>query len=153
MTAADGPVLTVAGPLDPTLFTLLTRSHLGLTGEPLVPDGAGPDWLYEDAPFGLLAHTEEPDPRFVYANRTAQDRFASTWDQLVGTRSRLAAEPDAQEDRDRLLAAVTRDGFFRGYRGRRIGRTGRRFWIEDVTMWNLLDEDGARVGQAARFAG
>ncbi|CAB4891505.1 unannotated protein [freshwater metagenome] len=153
MTAPDGPALAPTGPLDPGLFALLTRGHLALVGDPLVPAGADARWLYEDAPFGLLAHAAEEDPRFVYANRHAQDRFASTWDGLVGTRSRLAAEPDAQEDRDRLLAAVARDGVFRGYRGRRIGRTGHRFWIEDVTMWNLVDGDGATVGQAARFAG
>lgn len=153
MTAPGRPALDPTGTLDAALFALLTRSHLALVGEPLVPAGADARWLYEDAPFGLLAHATEDDPRFVYANRLAQERFASTWQGLVGTRSRLAAEPDAQEDRDRLLAAVARDGFVTGYRGRRIGRDGHPFWIEEVTMWDLLDADGFRIGQAARFAG
>lgn len=141
------------GPLHPALFALLADCHTRFVGRPLVPDGAGPEWLYRDAPFGVLAHTGEADPRFVYANALAQERFASTWDGLVGTPSRLSAEPDAQEDRRRLLDAVERDGFSTGYRGRRIARDGRRFWIEDVTMWNLVDDRGARIGQAARFAG
>jgi hypothetical protein len=33
----------------------------------------------------------------------------------------------------------------------RITKSGRRFWIEDVTMWNLVDDDGIRRGQAAVF--
>ena len=30
-------------------------------------------------------------------------------------------------------------------------RSGREFWIEDATLWNLVDDRGARLGQAARF--
>ncbi|WP_440107647.1 MEKHLA domain-containing protein [Streptosporangium sp. H16] len=59
--------------------------------------------------------------------------------------------PDRREDRRRLLDAVHRDGFATGYRGQRIAKSGRRFWIEDVTMWNLVDGDGVLVGQAATF--
>lgn len=144
-------LLSATGPLDEALFARLADDHLRLVGHALAPAGAGAAWLF-DAPFGVLAHTGGPDPRFVYANRTALARFAATWDQLVGTHSRLSAEPDAREDRQRLLDAVERDGFVSGYRGPRIARDGRRFWIEDVTMWNLLDDRGVRVGQAARFS-
>lgn len=139
-------------PLDPALFALLTRSHERIVGRPLTPAGAGPGWLYRDAPFGLLAHEGGEDPRFVYANRTAQVRFEYPWEQLVGLPSRLSAEPDDRAERRRLLEAVERDGFIDDYRGRRISRTGARFWIEDATVWNLVDDRGVRVGQAARFA-
>ncbi|MFI6937526.1 MEKHLA domain-containing protein [Streptomyces sp. NPDC050287] len=36
-----------------------------------------------------------------------------------------------------------------GYRGIRVGKSGRPFWIEDVTMWDLIDADGTMHGQAA----
>lgn len=140
------------GPLDPAFFALLTTSHERLVGGPLVPEGAGPEWLYLEAPFGLLAHDGADDPRFVYANAAAQARFEYDWDAFVGLPSRLSAEPDARDERRRLLDDVLRDGFSTGYRGRRVTRTGRTFWIEDATLWNLLDATGARVGQAARFA-
>lgn len=65
--------------------------------------------------------------------------------------SRRSAEPVRQQDRDALIAAVSEHGFVRGYRGVRIASSGRRFWIEDVTMWNLLDADGCHLGQAALF--
>jgi hypothetical protein len=66
-------------------------------------------------------------------------------------RSRLSTEPDRREDRDRLLEAVAQRGFVEGYRGVRISKSGRRFWVEDVTMWNLVDDDDIRRGQAAVF--
>ncbi|MCZ6804584.1 MAG: MEKHLA domain-containing protein [Proteobacteria bacterium] len=33
----------------------------------------------------------------------------------------------------------------------RISSTGNRFWVEDATIWNLLDEKGIYCGQAAVF--
>jgi PAS domain-containing protein len=136
---------------DPGFFRLLTDSHQRFVGRPLAAPDLSAAWVYEDAPFGLLAHDADPDPRFVYANRTAQQCFEYPWDEFVGLRSRLSAEPDGQEDRNRLLADVDAQGFATGYRGRRIAKSGRRFWIEDVTMWNIVDAAGVRVGQAAIF--
>ncbi|MGW4909079.1 MEKHLA domain-containing protein [Streptomyces sp. NPDC004270] len=135
---------------------LLLTSHERLTGTPLCPS-VFPDaeeaarWLYESAPFGLLAHDAGPDPVFVYANATAQKCFEYGWEEFVRLPSRLSAEPDAQGDRDAFVRSVTERGFASGYRGLRIARSGRRFWIEDVTMWNLLDADGTCHGQAAVF--
>jgi PAS domain-containing protein len=138
--------------LDSGFFNLLTASHLRFVGRPLVPAQADARWLYEDAPFGLLAHDTDADPRFVYANLTAQRAFEYGWDEFTSLRSRFSAEPQNQEDRDQLLAAVARDNFFSGYRGRRIAKSGRRFWIEDVTLWTLVHPDGRPAGQAATFS-
>jgi PAS domain-containing protein len=136
---------------DPDFFRLLVDSHQRFVGEPLVDPVATARWLYEEAPFGLLAHDADADPRFVYANRTAQRCFEYGWDEFTGLRSRLSAEPDRQEDRNRLLTEVREHNFSTGYRGLRIAKSGRRFWIEDVTMWNLVTDSGVRVGQAAVF--
>jgi PAS domain-containing protein len=126
-----------------------------LVGRPLILDAESPAalaaWLYDKAPFGLLAHDAEIDPRFTYANKTAQRAFEYNWDEFTCLRSRLSTEPDRREDRDRLLEAVAQRGFVEGYRGVRISKSGRRFWVEDVTMWNLVDDDGIRRGQAAVF--
>ncbi|MBI4756459.1 MAG: MEKHLA domain-containing protein [Betaproteobacteria bacterium] len=35
--------------------------------------------------------------------------------------------------------------------GTHLARTGRRFWIEDVTVWNLVDAAGRTHGQAATY--
>jgi PAS domain-containing protein len=136
---------------DPDFFALLAGSHLRLVGGPLAGKGATAAWVYEEAPFGLLAHDTAEDPRFVYANRTAQSCFEYDWAEFVGLPSRLSAEPGDREQRQRFVRSVERDGFATGYRGRRIARSGRRFWVEDLTMWNLVDESGSYHGQAAVF--
>jgi PAS domain S-box-containing protein len=143
-------------PTDPAFAELLLSSHLRLVGEPLCPavGKTGQDaarWLYEQASFGLLAHDTSTDPRFVYANRTAQDCFGYSWDEFVGLPSRLSARPDGQEDREAFVRAVTVHHYATGYRGIRVGKRGQAFWIEDVTMWDLMDTHGRIHGQAAVF--
>jgi hypothetical protein len=56
-----------------------------------------------------------------------------------------------QEERERLLATVARQGYSDNYRGIRIARSGRRFWIENAIVWNLLDAQNRYCGQAAMF--
>ncbi|GHF45631.1 PAS domain S-box-containing protein [Amycolatopsis bartoniae] len=136
---------------DEDFAQLLNSSHERVVGRPLLPGGS-PDarWLYEDAPFVLLAHDTSDDPLFVYANRMAQRCFEYSWDEFVGLPSRLSAEAPDRDERDRLMAGVRRQGFVESYRGLRIAKSGRRFWLEDATVWNLVDADGALRGQAAR---
>ena len=136
---------------DPSFFAVLTGSYARRLGETLVPAGADAAWLYEAAPFAVLAHDGATDPRFVYANRAAQACFGYTRAELVGLPSRLSAEAPERAERQRLLDAVARDGFTRGYRGLRIAKDGRRFWIEHAVVWQL-DRDGVSLGQAATFS-
>jgi PAS domain S-box-containing protein len=136
---------------DPDFFAVLTGSYARRLGEPLVPPGADAAWLYGQAPFAVLAHDGAADPRFIYANRAAQACFGYTQEEMVGLPSRLSAEMPERAERQRLLDAVARDGFTRGYRGLRIAKDGRRFWIEQAVVWQL-DRDGVIVGQAATFS-
>jgi hypothetical protein len=138
--------------VDPALFALLAGSYARLTGERLSPEGCGAEWLYFDAPFAVLAHDEGPDPRFIYGNRTAQTCFEYGWSELVGLPSRLSAQTAERAERQRLLDAVRRDGVVTGYRGLRIAKSGRRFWIDDGVIWQLVDEQGVVRGQAALFS-
>jgi hypothetical protein len=103
------------------------------------------------APFAVLSHDAARDPLFNYANQTALNLFAMEWKEIIGLPSRLSAERQNQESRERLLAEVAAKGYVDDYRGIRIGRHGRRFSIEHVTIWNLLDARGIHCGQAAAF--
>ncbi|MCJ2143919.1 MEKHLA domain-containing protein [Methylobacterium sp. E-066] len=136
---------------DPDFFAVLTGSYRRRLGAALVPEGADAAWLYEQAPFVVLAHDGGADPCFTYANRAAQACFGYARHELVGLPSRLSAEAPERAERQRLLDAVARDGFTRGYRGLRIAKGGRRFWIEQAVVWQL-DRDGVSVGQAATFS-
>jgi hypothetical protein len=100
----------------------------------------------------ILAHGVEADPVFFYGNRQALERFDITAQQLIGMPSRLSAETIDQDERERLLGEVSRRGFIDNYAGVRISATGRRFRIEQATVWNLIDAEGHRHGQAAVFS-
>ena len=139
---------------DDSFAQLLLSSYRRLTGTPLFPSEPAGDTarrLYENAPFGLLAHDTGADPIFIYANRTAQQCFEYSWAEFVRLPSRLSAAAEGQSDREKFVRSVTEHGYASGYRGLRIAKSGRRFWIEDVTMWNLVDADGTHHGQAAVF--
>jgi MEKHLA domain len=137
---------------DAAFYELLTGSFARLLGRPLVPAEANAAWLYRVAPFAVVAHNTDADPRFVYANIAAQTCFEYSWAEFTALPSRLSAEPMERAERQRLLDAVTRDGFIADYRGVRIAKSGRRFWIEDAIVWQLIDRDGNLRGQAATFS-
>lgn len=139
--------------VNPAFFKLLSTSYTRLLGKSLTPGGmsveAAARWLYEDAPFGLLAHNTGADPLFVYGNKAVQRRFEYTWQELTALPSRLSAEAPNREERQAFLDRVQKDGYVTGYRGLRIAKSGKRFWIEDATVWQLTDELGTYRGQAA----
>ncbi|VVB49090.1 MEKHLA domain-containing protein [Beijerinckiaceae bacterium RH AL1] len=150
------PVMTVTSATDPAaILALIIDSHRRIVGRSLADARLSPDaqaqWLDTDAPFGLLAHDTQPDPCFIYANLAALSCFEYPDDELIGMPSRLTAEPPDRDERQRLLDAVAHDGFVDGYRGLRIAKSGRRFWIEDVTVWMLVDAAGTTQGQAAVY--
>jgi PAS domain-containing protein len=137
---------------DPEFFTLLTGSYARLVGAPLVPTGKGAVWLYREAPFVVLAHNTEPDPIFIYANEAAQACFGYSWEEFMTLASRLSAEPADQAARQTLLDAVAKNGFMTGYGGVRVAKSGARFRIEHGIVWELIDLEGVRRGQAATFS-
>jgi MEKHLA domain len=143
---------------DPDFFELLVSSYRRTVGlEPaFLEPGQRPSaaWLYEESRHAVLAHNTDPDPPFIYANKAAQACFEYGWDEIVSLPSRLSAEPVDREERQRLLDSVARHGFATGYSGLRIAKSGRRFFIEDGVVWQLIDGDGdgAVRGQAATFA-
>ncbi|HSY20366.1 MAG TPA: MEKHLA domain-containing protein [Candidatus Acidoferrales bacterium] len=137
---------------------LLARSLKRWTGRELLPEfpaGGSPaefaDKLFH-APFVQVSHGVEADPVLNYGNATALKLWEMTWEELTRTPSRLTAEAPNREERARLLAAVTANGFIDDYSGIRISKTGRRFRIAQATVWNLVDEGGVYRGQAAMFS-
>ncbi|WP_246066852.1 MEKHLA domain-containing protein [Paenibacillus koleovorans] len=100
----------------------------------------------------VLSHGLEPDPILNYGNAAALELWEMDWATFTQTPSRLTAEPLGREARERFMQQVRRDGYVAEYTGIRVSATGRRFYIVDALVWNLLDEDGAPYGQAAAFA-
>ena len=135
-------------------IALLCRSHLQLTGNPLIEPGPSDQdtarriW---EAPFVVLSHNTTDDPILTYGNQAALRLFEMTWDELITTPSRFTAEAPERDERARLLQRVHDHGFIDDYTGIRISKSGHRFRIHRATVWNLIDTDGQKQGQAATF--
>lgn len=131
---------------------ILRASYLHWTGEPDFNEAIGQKSAVEalfTAPFAVLSHGIGIDPIFNYGNQRALDLFEMSWDEFTTLPSRLSAEVINQEERAKLLAAVTKHGYINNYSGIRIAKSGRRFMIRNATVWNLLTLDGQYYGQAA----
>ncbi|MEZ6124125.1 MAG: MEKHLA domain-containing protein [Planctomycetaceae bacterium] len=104
------------------------------------------------APFVVVAHGTEADPLLNYGNQTALDLWLMSLADFIGTPSRMTAEPMHRDERARLLERTRQHGYIDDYSGIRIASTGQRFRIHQATVWNVIDEHDAVVGQAAAFA-
>ncbi|MGR9107093.1 MAG: MEKHLA domain-containing protein [Gammaproteobacteria bacterium] len=103
------------------------------------------------APFALLSHGAEADPLFNYVNRSGQQLFEMTWLEMIGMPSRYSAESASREERERLLRQVFERGYIDDHQGVRISKSGRRFFVSNTIVWNLLGADGKYCGQAAKI--
>jgi len=104
------------------------------------------------APFVVASHGIEADPILNYGNAQALRLWEMSWEEFVTTPSRVTAEPVNQAERARMLQHASTQGLIRDYRGVRISRTGKRFLVEQATVWNVLDRNQNTVGQAATFS-
>lgn len=132
----------------------LLRSFQHWTGSALLESTDEPTAIAQqlfEAPFVVLSHGIEADPIYNYGNQAALDLWELDWDQFTQMPSRLSAEPIEQIERDRLLQQAKQQGYISDYQGVRISSTGKRFRIENVILWDVLDETGQRCGQAATF--
>ena len=133
---------------------LLLDSYQRWTGKSLIrrSTAEGDSATLFTAPFVVVSHGTEADPLLNYGNRTALDLWEMSLEQFLGTPSRETAEPVHRDERAELLRRTTEDGFIDDYSGIRISSSGRRFRIHQATVWNVVDENGDRVGQAAAFS-
>lgn len=134
---------------------ILLCSYRRFLGEELIPrTGSAEDQsraLFE-ADFVVVSHGTQADPILNYGNQAALNLWEMDLETLLQTPSRMTAEPVHRDERAKLLERTSRDGYVDDYRGIRIASTGRRFLIEKAIVWNLLNDNGERVGQAATFS-
>lgn len=130
----------------------IATSFAALLGRDLVPPSTDPVMALWNAPFVIVAHGTEPDPVFFFGNHRALAAFETDATAFARMPSRLSAEVPLREERQALLARVSRDGFIDDYAGVRISAQGRRFRIDRAIVWNLVDASGRVHGQAATFS-
>jgi len=133
-------------------LNLLVSSYHRLTGRHLIDPNQSDQWhACWTAPRVIVAHGTQADPIFFYGNQLALNVFELDFVASTQLPSRFSAEPLLRDERDALLARVRDHGFIDDYAGVRISASGRRFRIEQATVWDLLDADAQRHGQAATF--
>jgi hypothetical protein len=134
---------------------LLLNSFRHWVGRELLERVGDPDYqaraLFQ-SPFVVVSHGIEEDPLLNYGNQVALEVWELTWGQLVKTPSRLMAEPVNRAEREWMLEQARTRGYLDTYQGVRITSTGRRFLVENAFIWNVVDAEGQRVGQAATFS-
>ena len=129
----------------------VAKSFERLLGRPLVEPSQDLVEAMWNAPRAILAHGTEADPILFFGNRCALRCFEADVASFLTMPSRLTAEAPLRQERQALLDRVRADGFIDDYAGVRISARGRRFRIENAIVWNVLDDAGERLGQAATF--
>jgi hypothetical protein len=134
---------------------LLLDSFRHWMGEDLLERGGSPaeqaQALFE-APFVVISHGTESEPILNYGNQAALELWEMTWEQLTSTPSRQTAEPQNRQERARMLALAEEQGYCSGYGGIRVSASGKRFLVMGASVWNVLDHQSRRIGQAATFS-
>lgn len=157
--ATLGSFLTSAEPWKSPEFMkhtqVLLNSYQKYLGKDLIERSDDPEdesrRLFE-APFVVVSHGTQADPILNYGNQTALSLWEMDLPTLTSRPSRLTAEPMHRDERAQMMERAARDGFVDDYRGIRITKSGKRFLIEKAIVWNLVDDNGHRIGQAATFS-
>lgn len=152
MKREDGPQVPTSDLI--AQVELISTSYFRLFGAPLLPAGLFGDALFRaawDAPFVLVSHDTQAEPKFNFGNREALLLWEMELGEFLGLESRYSAEEEHREERARMLKQVAKTGFFSDYHGVRASKNGRRFRIERALVFNLTSPSGAALGQAAIF--
>lgn len=120
-----------------------------LDGTLMVQEAAEALW---NAPFVCASH--DASDVFNYGNKAALSLWGLSWDEFVGlpsTKSADEADEAIQSERRALLDEAAATGVIRNYSGVRQTSEGRRFRINDATVWTITDKGGNKTGQAVVF--
>ena len=104
------------------------------------------------APFVVYSHNTDPDPLYNYGNEQGLKLWEMDWQELITTPSRTTTQPLEREERAKFLEQTISKGYITDYQGIRISKKGTKYKIDNVTVWNLTDNQGKYCGQAATFS-
>jgi hypothetical protein len=99
--------------------------------------------------FALLTHRGDAAATLNYGNARALALWDCGWEAFTAMSSRDTAPAQGRATREAMMERVLSHGFVAGYSGERISRGGRRFLIQDATVWRLRADDGTPFGVAA----
>jgi hypothetical protein len=117
--------------------------------DPSIQTSAG---LHNNERYAVLSHGTQDDPIYNYFNRAALLTFQYPEDEVYSIPSRYSAPAGpSREEREQLMKRSVQDVWQRYPKAVRQGKNGDIFQLTNVLLWNVYDDDGNRVGQAALF--
>lgn len=136
------------------ILLLIDNSFITHTGYKLpAPENISEryNWLHTQAPYGLLVHNNNDDPKFIYANQQALHCFKYSEQEMMGMPSRFSASEKDRRERQDLLSLVMKNGIACNYTAPRINKFRQAIIIHDGVVWQIYNADNQFVGQAALF--
>jgi hypothetical protein len=104
------------------------------------------------SPFAVFSHGNQPDPIYNYGNKIGLELWERNWNELVTMPSRLSASPVNRLQRQQSLDQASQQGYIDNYQGIRVSKTGKKYQVKNLTLWNLTDQNNQYCGQAATFS-
>ncbi|MDA7691411.1 MEKHLA domain-containing protein [Methylophilaceae bacterium] len=101
---------------------------------------------FNECSFSIASH--DSNGLFNYLNKAALSLFKVSLDQVIGKPSTMTAPESEQKERNTLLNQVNSHGFIKNYKGVRVASDGKLFQIKDATIWNIVDKESIKIGQA-----
>jgi hypothetical protein len=151
-----GPILPPPGAANDWHGDFIRRvldAFARVTGQELLAgtgsDAAGPGHGCYFGDFALLTHRGDAAATLNYGNARALALWECDWEAFTAMSSRDTAPAQGRAAREVMMDRVLSRGFVAGYSGERVSRTGRRFLIQDATVWRLRDKDCTPFGVAA----
>jgi hypothetical protein len=109
--------------------------------------------IHSNTRYAVLSHGNQTDPIYNYFNEAALQQFEWPESEIYSLHSRYSA-PDGtlRRDRDEAIQSIARREELRIIpTAVRQTKYGTQFQLVNVTLWNVYDNDGVRLGQTAWF--
>lgn len=135
---------------------LSSESLYKFTGQSLLDvmdDVSSFDEIHSNERFAVLSHGNQTDPIYNYFNKAALNQFEWPESEIYSLPSRYSAPDGAlRSDREQMLKTVEQQEEVRIIpTAIRQTKSGTQFQLTNVTLWNVFDDSGVRVGQTAWF--
>ena len=101
----------------------------------------------------VLSHGNQTDPIYNYFNKAALQQFEWPESEIYSLQSRYSAPDGAlRRNRDEAIQSIAQLEQVRILpTAIRQTKSGVQFQLVNVTLWNVYDTDGVRLGQTAWF--
>lgn len=112
------------------------------------------DQVHDNERYAVLSHGNQTDPIYNYFNKGALLQFQYPQEKVYSLPSRCSAPGGAHQiDRAKIMTQMTKESNDVRTIPSAIRQTKdkRQFQLTNVTLWNVHDDDGVRVGQTAIF--